>query len=197
MLMGSNAADGHHGRRVDYMFSWVITYWKDGGLWRKNACMPNRRIVLLAEDDEDHVHLIRRAFEQAPIQDPLFVVSDGDEAVQYLQGVGRYSKREEFPLPALMLLDLNMPRRNGFEVLEWIRAHPTLRALRVVVLATSSDLRDVNRAYQLGANSFLVKPGDFTQVISLVKAMQSYWLETVRCPESERAGQPASARTQP
>ncbi len=151
--------------------------------------MPERDIILLAEDDDDHVLLIRRAFNQAAISSPLFVVPNGEEAINYLEGVERYSNREEFPIPSLLLLDLKMPRKNGFEVLEWIRSHPTLRGLRVVVLTTSSDLRDVNRAYQLGANSFLVKPDDFIQIVNLVKALQAYWIISARCPESERSTQ--------
>ncbi len=148
--------------------------------------------ILLAEDDEDHVLLIRRALQQAGLLNPLFVVSNGEEAINYLAGIGRYSNREEFPLPALLLLDLKMPRKNGFEVLEWIRSHPTMRALRVIVLTTSSDLRDVNRAYQLGANSLLVKPDDFNQVVMLLKALQEFWIETARCPESERPAEAAA-----
>src|SRR5881275_3003138 len=99
--------------------------------------MPDQAVILLAEDREDDISLIRKAFAKAYIQNPLHVVRDGEEAIAYLQGEGRYANRDEFPLPALMLLDLKMPKRNGFEVLKWIRQQPGLRTLRVIVLTNS------------------------------------------------------------
>jgi len=142
---------------------------------------------LLAEDNEDHVYLIRRAFQQAGLTNPFHVVRNGEEAIQYLQGAGIYANRDEYPLPDLLLLDLKMPRKNGFEVLQWIRSHEGLRALRIVVLTTSSRLHDVNRAYRLGANSFLVKPGDFQQVVGLVRMLQDYWVTMDLAPEVTRS----------
>src|SRR5690349_14765253 len=120
--------------------------------------MLERGIILLAEDREDDVLLIQQAFEQAGIRNPLFVVRDGEEAISYLSGEGKYAKREEFPLPDLLLLDLKMPRKDGFDVLRWLMQQPSLSALRVLVLTTSGEIYDVDEAYQLGANSFLVKP---------------------------------------
>src|SRR4051794_24168262 len=118
--------------------------------------MPETALILLAEDDEDHVLLVRRAFNQARILNPLHVVRDGEQAIAYFKGVGIYANRDEYPLPGLFLLDLKMPRTSGFEVLDWVRSQPSLKALRVIVLTTSADMKDVNRAYQLGATSFLV-----------------------------------------
>jgi CheY-like chemotaxis protein len=148
--------------------------------------MPDMGIILLAEDREDDVVLIRRAFRQAYVDNPLQVVRDGAEAISYLSGDGKYSNREEFPLPDLMLLDLKMPRVDGFEVLSWVRQHPTLGALRVVVLTSSDDLRDVNRAYKLGANSFMVKPVDFEDVTHMGQFLTKYWLVMSRAPETSR-----------
>jgi CheY-like chemotaxis protein len=145
-------------------------------------------VILLAEDDEDDILLVRTAFKEAGITSPLHVVRDGDEAIAYLKGVGRYSNRAEFPLPSLLLLDLKMPRTNGFEVLQWIRSDPDLRALRVVVLTSSEELCDVNEAYHLGANSFLVKPKDFENFITLFEALHSYWLRRDQSPEIHRPG---------
>ena len=146
----------------------------------------NYDVILLAEDNEDHVLLTRRAFKLAGLINPLVVVQDGEEAIAYLKGEGRFSNRTEYPLPTLMLLDLKMPRKNGFEVLEWLRTQPTLSALRVVVLTTSDQIHDVNRAYQLGANSFLTKPVDFRDFVQLSSAVKGYWLWISRAPEVER-----------
>lgn len=156
--------------------------------------MIESAVILLAEDDEDHILLIRRAFKKARLLNPLHVVRNGDETIAYLQGTGCYANRAEYPLPALLLLDLRMPRKNGFEVLEWIRSHPGLRALRVIVLTTSEEMRDVNLAYQLGANSFLTKPADFEKFVNVIQALQGYWLWITKAPEVTRAewGEPPS-----
>jgi CheY-like chemotaxis protein len=148
--------------------------------------MSDRAVILLAEDEEDSVLLIRHAFERAHISNPLHVVWNGQEAIAYLMGTGRYSNRAEYPLPDLFLLDLKMPRVNGFEVLEWIKQQPSLAAMRVLVLTSSDQLRDVNQAYQLGANSFLVKPNDFEDFIQLSKLIQDFWLKRSSTPEVSR-----------
>jgi len=149
--------------------------------------MPDMGVILLAEDREDDIILIRKAFKEAYITNPLFTVRDGDEAISYLAGNGKYSNRAEFPLPDLMLLDLKMPRTDGFEVLTWIRQQPSLSALRVVVLTSSDGIRDVTRAYRLGANSFMVKPLDFEDVVHMSKFVTTYWLKMSKTPESFRA----------
>ena len=143
-------------------------------------------VILLVEDREDDVLFTRRAFEKANLLNPLQVVPNGEEAIAYLKGEGKYSERDEFPLPALVLLDLQMPRKNGFEVLKWIREQPDFRALRVVVLTTSDRIQDVNRAYQLGANSFLVKPVDFSNFVELTQSIKGYWLWLSEEPEVSR-----------
>ncbi len=104
------------------------------------------------------------------------VVRDGQQAVQYLKGEGTYADREQFPIPILILLDLDMPLMTGFEVRTWLRQQPDLRHLPVIILTTSTYSPDVKRAYQLGANSFLTKPTDFTDLISEVKEMSEFWL---------------------
>jgi CheY-like chemotaxis protein len=132
--------------------------------------------VLLVEDNPDDVLLTRRAFAKANFPVPLEVVSDGEEALGYLQGAGTYSDRERFPLPMLLLLDLKLPRRSGFEVLEWLRGQPGLRRIPVVVLTSSGQSPDVNRAFDLGANSYLVKPVRLEDLVNLVKTLNLYWL---------------------
>jgi CheY-like chemotaxis protein len=148
--------------------------------------VTNYDVILLAEDNEDHAVLTRRAFKQSGLVNPLFVVEDGEQAIAYLKGEGKFANRSEYPLPTLLLLDLKMPRKNGFEVLEWLRGQPELAALRVVVLTTSDQIHDVNRAYQLGANSFLTKPVDFRDFVQLSSAIKGYWLWMSRAPEVSR-----------
>ncbi|HLH56962.1 MAG TPA: response regulator [Verrucomicrobiae bacterium] len=148
--------------------------------------MSDHVLFLVVEDNEDHVLLIERAFAKCKVLNPIQVVRSGQEAVDYLSGKGRYTNREEFPLPGLLLLDLKMPGMDGFDVLRWIRQQPGLRALRVVVLTSSNEIRDVNLAYQLGANSFLVKPADFDDFVRVTQALQGYWLWTDKEPQAFR-----------
>ena len=148
--------------------------------------MPEQPVILLAEDREDDILLIRQAFHKGGINVPLFVVRNGEEVVAYLKGEGKFFNREEYPLPSLLLLDLKMPRMDGFEVLKWIRTQPGLNTLRVVVLTSSERIRDVNIAYNLGANSFLVKPMDFEHVVELTKILKDYWLRLDQSPETYR-----------
>jgi CheY-like chemotaxis protein len=150
--------------------------------------MSDQALILIVDDGEVDVVLMRKAFQQAQLPNPVQVVRDGEEAVAYLGGQGKFSNRVEYPLPHLVLLDLNMPRMSGFEVLTWIRKQPGLRGMVVIVLTSSSEIRDVNRAYQMGANSFFVKDLDFQNFIDLCKLIQSYWLRIARLPESTRSG---------
>ena len=140
--------------------------------------MNDAATILLAEDREEDVILIRKAFEKAGIRNPLFIVRNGEEAINYLTGVARFSDRRQYPLPALLLLDLKMPGADGFDVLRWLKTQPDLVPLRVVVLTSSEDIRDVNKAYQLGANSFLVKPLDFHNTVAMAETIMDYWLRT-------------------
>jgi CheY-like chemotaxis protein len=143
-------------------------------------------VILVAEDDEDYVILIRQVFQKAHIPNPIHVVWNGEEAISYLKGEGKYSNRDEYPLPDIFLLDLKMPRVNGFEVLKWVRAQPSLATLRILVLTSSDEIRDVNEAYQLGANSFLVKPMDFEDFTHLSRLIADFWFKASRTPETFR-----------
>lgn len=127
--------------------------------------------ILLVEDDPNDQLLIRRAFGKAKLMNPLSVVGDGDEAVAYLSGMGGNAGP-----PALIMLDLKLPRRSGLEVLEWLRAQPApLGRTPVVVLTSSRENHDVARAYELGANSYLVKPVDFDGLLEMIKTAGLYW----------------------
>lgn len=139
-------------------------------------------LILLAEDDPEHAELARRAFKKYCFVNPLFVVSDGTEVLSYLLGEGRFSNRREYPLPSLLIVDLKMPVMNGFDVIRWVRAHENFKTLPIVVLTSSSDLSDVNSAYLLGANSFMVKPVDFIEFVGMTAALQSYWLWLNKAP---------------
>jgi CheY-like chemotaxis protein len=132
-------------------------------------------LILVAEDDEDDVFLIKRAFHQAQFENPLHVVGNGEEAIAYLRGMPPFEDREKHPTPALVLLDLKMPRKNGFEVLEWIRQRPEFNALPVVVLTSSQESADINRAYALGANSYLVKPANFLSLVDMINRLKEYF----------------------
>jgi CheY-like chemotaxis protein len=142
--------------------------------------------ILVAEDDPDDVFMLRRAFAKSDVANPLVFVSDGDEAIEYLSGSGRYANVDHHPVPAALLLDLKMPRRNGFEVLEWLRDHAGLGHLPVVVLTSSRESADVTRAYELGANSYLVKPGSPEDLLATVRGLGLYWLVLNEAPEVER-----------
>ena len=144
--------------------------------------MPDETVILLVEDREDDILLIRKAFQRGEITNPFQIVRDGDEAIAYLQGKGKYSNRAEFPLPDLILLDLKMPRVDGFQVLRWIRTQPEFACLRVVVLTSSDDPDDVDRAYGLLANSFIVKPAELEHVVETAIALKTYWLDNDKAP---------------
>ena len=140
-------------------------------------------VILLAEDDPNDVLLIQRAFQRNQVANPLQVVRDGEEALAYLSGQGAFADRERHPLPVLMLMDLKMPRKSGLEVLEWVRQQPGLKRLPITVLTSSNQSPDINRAYELGANSYLVKPAGFDSLLELVKNLDMYWLILNEKPE--------------
>ncbi|MES2640992.1 MAG: response regulator [Myxococcota bacterium] len=136
--------------------------------------------ILYAEDDENDVFLMKRAFRKLGIANPIHFACDGKEAVDYLAGIGAFQDRVEHPLPCLVLLDLSMPGKHGLEVLKWIRSTPALTGLPVVVLSSSNQESDVHRAYLLGANGFLMKPGDPDELLKIMRRVQSYWLADER-----------------
>ncbi len=156
--------------------------------------MTDHAVMLIAEDREDDVLLIRRCLTRAHIFNPIQVVRNGDEVIAYLKAEGKFARRDEYPLPSLLLLDLKMPRTDGFEVLRWIREQPGLKALRVIVLTSSEDMRDVNEAYELGANSFLVKPIDFENFVEIGRFLKDYWLRIDKAPDISRPERPKKAR---
>jgi CheY-like chemotaxis protein len=152
--------------------------------------MLHNKIILLVEDDPNDVLLIQRAFQKAGLHNSLKVVRNGDQAIEYLSGENSYVDRERFPLPFLVLLDLKMPGTDGFEVLTWARNSPFLKRLLIVVLTSSNLQADVDKAYELGANSYLVKPVEFDDMVNLIQRFEVYWSEINRTPSAPRVQLP-------
>src|SRR5258706_12086044 len=134
--------------------------------------------VLLAEDNADDVLLIRRAFRDNDIQNPLEVVENGEEAIHYLGGEGRYADRAAFPFPALFLLDLKMPVKDGLEVLRWLSGHPDIsRQLPVVVLSSAEFPDETQAAYAMDIQACLVKPMEYAELRERIRILKEYWLD--------------------
>jgi CheY-like chemotaxis protein len=145
--------------------------------------MTGKPFILHVEDDPNDVLLIGLAFRKSGIAAGLHVVNDGEQAIQYLAGQGAYANRQTFPLPTFVLLDLKLPRRSGLEVLSWARGQEDLRRLPIVMLTSSNQQADVKKAYDLGINSFLVKPSALEDLTETVRRVCTYWLDlNVRAP---------------
>ena len=138
--------------------------------------------ILLADDDEDDRILARDALAESRLANDLRTVSDGEELLDYLHRRGRYASPADSPRPGLILLDLNMPRKDGREALREIKADPGLRQIPVVVMTTSEAEEDIYRTYDLGANSFITKPVLFESLVGVMKDLGSYWFEIVELP---------------
>lgn len=138
--------------------------------------------VLLVEDDANDVLFMQRAFQRANSQISLMIIKDGDAAVEYLMGEGDFHDRDRYPIPALILLDLKLPRRSGMEVLRWVRQQSVLRRIPIVVLTSSRERIDIDDAYDLGVNSYLVKPVNFETLSNMVSAINAYWIQLNEYP---------------
>jgi len=144
--------------------------------------------VLLVEDDLNEIFLVKRAFKMARLQNRLQVVTDGQDAINYLSGEGKFADRAVYPLPGLIVMDIRMPRRSGFDVLEWVKGDGRpLRRIPVVIVSSSNSPEDINRAYELGANAYMVKPVDFKSVEHLFSSITHYWGLECAKPELEMA----------
>lgn len=139
--------------------------------------------ILLVEDEESDVALMRRAFEKAGVLNPIVHLANGDYALAYLAGEGDYADRTKSPLPALILLDLKLPGMTGLQLLQWMRTRSAVKRIPVVVLTTSRDSKTINAAYDCGANSYLLKPGDSSDIVEIVSAIRNYWMKLNEAPK--------------
>ena len=136
---------------------------------------PNATI-LLVEDEPSDVFLMKRALKSAQITNPLQVASDGQEAINYLAGTDKFSDRAQFPIPSIIFLDLKLPYKSGFEVLDWIRNQEHLNQTLVMMLTSSSEERDISQCYKLGARTFLVKPPNAAMLTELMVSLKDFWV---------------------
>jgi CheY-like chemotaxis protein len=151
--------------------------------------MKNRKsvVILIAEDDPEDCLLIKDAFKEGLLLNGLRFVEDGEELMDYLRHKGKYKDPSSSPRPGIILLDLNMPKKDGREALKEIKSDPDLRGIPVVILTTSKEEEDVLRSYDLGANSYITKPVTFAGLVNAIKSLGRYWLEIVELPSEARA----------
>lgn len=141
--------------------------------------------ILVVDDDPIDREMIELAFKRASVESPVVTVGDGQEALDYLQAKGRFRERHPEDLPAVIVLDLDMPRMDGFEFLRRVKLTPDLAAIPVVVLTTSEFDKDLSQSYALGAKSCITKPGDFERLVEVARAVHEYWCEINRAPKSK------------
>lgn len=134
-----------------------------------------RHILLVIDDDQNDQLFIKTALREVGVSDRIFCVSSGEEAIHYLDGQGKYASRQDYPFPSAVITDLKMPLVDGFGVLEHLQKNPHWKVIPVVVLTASADTDDIQRAYMLGANSYLIKPHEYTELRSLLKLYYDYW----------------------
>jgi CheY-like chemotaxis protein len=142
----------------------------------------NSITILMADDDQDDCMLVSKAFEASRLVNDLHFVENGEELMDYLHYRNRYADKKNAPHPGLILLDLNMPRKDGREALQEIKSDATLREIPIVILTTSKDEEDIIRSYNLGANSYITKPVTFEGLVEVMKSIGKYWFEIVELP---------------
>jgi CheY-like chemotaxis protein len=138
-------------------------------------------IILYAEDDESDAFLVQHAFKKVGIDQQLLILPNGRRVIDYLAGTEQYADRQEHPLPCLLLLDMNMPGVSGLDVLKWVRSSRAVSTIPVVMLTSSNQQQDIHRAYQQGANGYLVKPGSLEAIVAMARSIKDYWLVHNRC----------------
>jgi CheY-like chemotaxis protein len=139
-------------------------------------------VILIADDDLEDRQLVKEAMEESRVANHLAFVEDGEELMDYLRNRGKFTDTLKYPTPGLILLDLNMPRKDGREAMKEIKADPVLRVIPIVVLTTSKAEEDILRTYDLGVNSFITKPVTFTALVDIMQILGKYWFEIVELP---------------
>lgn len=142
----------------------------------------SRKSILVADDDADDRELIKVAFEENGADVEICFVENGEELLHYLHRQGKYKEGEKYPYPSLILLDLNMPKKDGREALRTIKEDARLKSLPIVILTTSTATKDIGKCYELGVNSYMIKPTNFTDLVQFAGMIYSYWFNTVRLP---------------
>lgn len=142
--------------------------------------MKTNYTIMVVEDEENDFYLLERAFKKNKITNPIQWMKDSMEALHYLKGEGIYANRKEFPFPEIVILDLKTPRMTGLELLAWIRDHPECRVIPTIIMSSSKQDSDVQKAYELGANTYFVKPSDFQTLVEMTKSLHDYWLRGTR-----------------
>jgi CheY-like chemotaxis protein len=148
--------------------------------------MNEKRTMLLVDDSQDDLSLLRIAFKKAEVNFPLQEVHNGEEAIAYLKGESPFDDRTKYPTPAVVLLDLNMPMKNGFDVLRWVGSQPRLKRISVIILTASVRLEDVEQALDLGANAFLVKPTNLEGLVRMIRCLGD-WIQINHLPPYHEA----------
>jgi len=141
--------------------------------------------ILLVDDDENDALLVKMAFQKSGILNPIQWVKDGVEAVAYLNGEGDYANRQIYPFPEVLILDLKMPRMGGLELLGWMRDHPEFKVIPTIIMTSSKLEADIEKAYSLGANTYMLKPSSLDELVKIVKAAHEYWSLSVK-PKTKR-----------
>ena len=140
-------------------------------------------VILIADDDPEDRMLVKEALEESSLTNKIEFVENGEELLDYLQNKGKYADKEKCPIPGLILLDLNMPKKDGREALKEIKADPHLRVIPIVVLTTSKAEEDILKTYDLGVSSFITKPVTFSALVDVMKTVSKYWFEVVELPK--------------
>lgn len=151
--------------------------------------MPNKNpksiVILVADDDAEDRMLVKDALDESRLANHVNFVEDGEELMNYLRNKGKYADKNTFPTPGLILLDLNMPRKDGREAVKEIKADPNLRIIPIVVLTTSKAEEDILKTYDLGVSSFITKPVTFSSMVEIMKTLGKYWFEIVELPRKQ------------
>ncbi|SFD18474.1 Response regulator receiver domain-containing protein [Chitinophaga sp. CF118] len=141
-----------------------------------------RKCILVADDDADDRELIKVAFEESGAEAELHFVENGEELMYYLNRHGKYSDEEKYPFPNIILLDLNMPRKDGREALREIKEHINLKWVPIIILTTSTEAKDITKCYELGVNSYSIKPANFSDLVAFTRMLHTYWFTVVQLP---------------